>query len=212
MTPFSTPCTRSPGAALSQPAANVVHAPRNVIERIVLQPGEIVLHQVGELLIARRQLVLALQQLGESLRRLGRLHEPMMRNRAIEQQRIRRDDVVGRQAVSPGERFVVVALLDEPAGEVQPHVVANQQRRVAIGEPGEFGQLGPAYARPSKTSIRFGDAVVGLGQALASRSSKSPSASSAVGPPQLADFRLAIGANAAVLEILVEMVARRLRP
>ena len=51
--------------ALSEPAANIVHAARDVVERFVFQAGEIVMHEVGQLLVAGRQAVLPLQQLGE---------------------------------------------------------------------------------------------------------------------------------------------------
>ena len=51
---------------------------------------------------------------------------------------IRSNDLVGRDPFCPGDGFVVVALLDEPAGQVEAHVVADQFGRFALGEPGEF--------------------------------------------------------------------------
>ena len=127
-------------SALSEAAADIVHAARNVIERIVLQAGQIVPHQIGKFLIASRQIILSLQQLGERGVGLCRLDELMVRNGAIEQECVGGDDIVRLEAVGPGDGFVVIALLHEPAGEVEAHVVANEERRFAIGEPGEFGQ------------------------------------------------------------------------
>ena len=103
-------------AALREAAANVFHAAGNVVERIVFQAFHVVTHQVGKFLVAGRQLFLAFEQLADCGVGLVGLDKLMVGDGTIEQQRLGRDDFFGREAVGPGDCFVVVALLDEPAG------------------------------------------------------------------------------------------------
>ena len=53
------------GMAEIEPARHIVHPPRNVIERIVFQFVQIVLHQLGQLLVPSRNGFLPLQQHGD---------------------------------------------------------------------------------------------------------------------------------------------------
>jgi len=105
-----------------------------------------VTHEVGKFLVSRGELLLPLEQLPDRRVRLVGLYELMMGHRSIEEQRFGRHDVARRQPIGPGNCFVIKALLREPASKVEAHVIADEQRRVAVGQPGKLGQLLSASA------------------------------------------------------------------
>ncbi len=85
-------------AALREATADVFHATRNVVERIVVfQAFHVVTHQVGQLLVADGQLLLALDKLSDCGVGFVGVDELMMRDSPVEEQRFGSEDLFGRR-------------------------------------------------------------------------------------------------------------------
>jgi hypothetical protein len=107
------------GSTITQAAADVVHAAGDVIERFVLQAGEVPLDQLRHLLKPLRQEFLLLHKLSQRGSRFVRLDQLLMSDHAVEQQRRGVGDVARRQPVELREHLVVQAVLGEPPGVIQ---------------------------------------------------------------------------------------------
>ena len=157
------------GAAQIEPAANVLHPPGDVVERVLLQALQVVLHQLRQRDVAARAGVRALQQHVDRLQARLLVQQGMVDDALVEQQRRGSDHVARRQARKLLQRLVEQRRLDQPSAEEQPEIVREQRRQLRVAKPRLAGnhQLAsrlastapPASPRSDRPARRFAPAA-----------------------------------------------------
>ena len=127
--------------AQGEPAADVVHPPRDVIEGIVFELLEVAAQQPGDRRIAPRAVRFAAEQLVDGLEAFRLLQQPLPDNRLVEQERRRIGGFLGAQVVDERGGLVVEFVLCGPAADVEAAVVADQRRAALVAEAGGIGKM-----------------------------------------------------------------------
>ena len=123
-----------------QPAADVAHPPGDVVQAVVLQALQVLLHQPGQRHVASWALLLTVEQPLDGLQARLLLEQRMIGRSLAKQQQGRGNHVAGVEIGDLLQRFVEQLLMDQPAAVEQTHVVGQKRRRFRIGQPGLVGQ------------------------------------------------------------------------